>query len=361
MNRAPDFDPVVVSLPHRFPGSASFGGEEAVHLLLTHEGVPHLRCPSADDTALTMVMSLTPSLVFRQAPWDDDLPPSLSTRSLDFVRLAYVPYGLMTAAIEDKQFDQEFHRACWRIFAPVPGHCELAAAHSQVAASNCVVTGYPKFDELVSAAAEPGLWPIEPREGTRLRLIWAPHFSRSGDWLRFGAFDLVAGPLLQWTAEHPDVDVVLRPHPALLEEMREAPDDSDLGRFRFAWDQLPNTAVSSEADYSRLFAASDVLLTDGLSFLSEYQLFDKPVVFFERSDHVGFNEIGQVLLQGLYRVESIDPMIEMLETMLEGFDDPLAPARREVVAQVHCYPGEAATRILTEIRHGLGRPAPGDA
>lgn len=358
MRDDPQFEPVVVSIPHRFPMLARLGGEQEVHDMLEAQGYAHVRVPDAQaDQALERLKQLNPQVVFRQAPWDADVPACLHAQHLAFTRLCYVPYGYLTARIEQHQFDQPYHRLSWRIFCPDDAHRELYARHNQLGGSNCRVTGFPKFDHLLQHVGGVGHWPVAQTRLGRFRLLWAPHFSYTGPWLRFGVFDRIAAAMLELAATRQDLEIVLRPHPAMREAMASAAGDTFLGRFRDRWAQLPNVGLSLEQEYADLFAASQAMLTDGLSFLSEYQFFDKPLVFFEREDNVGFNAAGAQLLQGLYRVPDMDAFTALLGRLKAGREDPaIVQARRAVVAAMHPFPREAARRIVDVIRREIDQP-----
>lgn len=356
MRLAEDFEPVIMSLPHQFPVLNRMSGEAEVHEMLQAQGYAHVRLRDDDAAnALECVKQLAPAVIFRQAPWDADLPATLSSKHLGFARLCYVPYGYMTARIEKQQFDQQYHRQCWRLFCPDEAHRELYAAHNALGDVNCRVTGYPKFDHLSRQVGQPGTWPITGGQPDAFRLIWAPHFSSDNDPLKFGVFYRIAADMLTLAASDPSLQVALRPHPALREAMACARPDSSLGRFLATWQSLPNTCFHEEAEYAELFAASHAMLTDGLSFFSEYQLFDKPLVFFERDDHAGFNAAGERLMDGMYRVRDVAGWLERLAQCRAGVEDAaIVAGRRRIAAELQPFPGAAARQIVEVIRREIG-------
>ena len=356
MRQADDFEPVVMSLPHTFPLVNRLGGEAEVHAMLDQQGYKHIRLRDDDaGSALDYVKLLAPAVIFRQAPWDADLPATLSARHLAFARLCYVPYGYMTAAIEKQQFDQVMHRQCWRLFCPDEAHRALYAAHNALGDVNCRVTGYPKFDHLSRQVGQPGHWPIADGRADAYRLIWAPHFSSDNDPLKFGVFNRIAGDMLTMAAKDPSLEIVLRPHPALREAMAMARPDSSLGRFLATWRSLPNTCLDDGAEYAELFAASHAMLTDGISFFSEYQLFDKPLVYFERADNVGFNAAGERLKDGMYCVRDFADWARRLQEFRAGVEDSaIVAGRRRIAAELQPFPGAAARQIVDVIRREIG-------
>jgi CDP-glycerol glycerophosphotransferase (TagB/SpsB family) len=84
-----------------------------------------------------------------------------------------------------------------------------------------------------------------------------------------------------------------------------------------------------------VLAAADLLITDGLSVLVEYQLLERPIVFFEREGHRAFNEIGEAR--------------HVAEPLLEGGADPLAPIQRENAQRLFGN-SHSADRILSTLR-----------
>lgn len=355
MKLSKDFEPVLMSLPHVFPILNRLGGESEVHEMFERQGFDHIRVRDSEaHHALDYVRALAPDIVFRQAPWDKDLPSCLSSSNLSFTRLCYVPYGYMTAAIEKYQFDQLYHRLCWRIFCPDEAHFELFRTHNLLRGLNCRVTGYPKFDHLLAAKDLPGDWPLPHQEGV-FRLLWAPHFAQNKSWLNFGVFDDIAVEMLKLAASNTSIQIVLRPHPAMREAIQNASPSDPLARFMGFWRKLQNTAYSNEEEYAGLFAASHAMLTDGLSFFSEYQIFDRPLIFFEKEGHCGFNAAGMRLVPGMYAVHDFPSLIVVLKSIVKGEEDPETVSyRRALVKELMPFPGESAERILHYIREEMG-------
>jgi CDP-glycerol glycerophosphotransferase (TagB/SpsB family) len=154
--------------------------------------------------------------------------------------------------------------------------------------------------------------------------------------------------MLEWAGHSTGTDFVFMPHPALL----PFPDSefSPISRAEFdqwmaAWVALPNTEVLSEADYGPTLAASDVMVTDGLSMLVEYQLFGKPLIFFEREGHRPFNAIGQEVVGGVHTVHTVDEARAAVEGFLDGAPDPLRD-RQAGIARRLLGAGDSAELIL---------------
>lgn len=98
-----------------------------------------------------------------------------------------------------------------------------------------------------------------------------------------------------------------------------------------------------------VLAAADLLITDGLSVLVEYQLLERPIVFFEREGHRAFNEIGEVARRGAHTVRTVSEARHVAEHLLEGGADPLAPIQRENAQRLFGN-SHSADRILSTLR-----------
>lgn len=59
-------------------------------------------------------------------------------------------------------------------------------------------------------------------------------------------------------------------------------------------DVLDNISVDDGWNYIDSFEWSDMLVTDGVSFIAEYPLTNKPIVFIENPHHMKFNSNGEL-------------------------------------------------------------------
>jgi hypothetical protein len=354
------FEPVVATLPRMFRGATEFSDEESNHEGLERLDIPHLRFAMPNSwEALDIIKALAPDIIFRQGPWELDVPPAFGAAELAFSRLCYVPYygfnlldrfTLEDYGLADNYGDQFFHRMCWRIYCETEETQRLLRSKSARGGDHVVVAGHPKLDRLWNARQRPH-WPL-PQDRRRFRLVWAPHHSITTDWLGFGTFMESYPAMLEWAREDQGVEIVLKPHPRLFNRMQnDYP--GHLDRFFESWQQLPNTATAEGCDYGPLFAASDAMLTDGISFLAEYQLFDRPLIFLDSGHHAPFNEIGRAVTSAAYGVDSVAAARGLIENFRKGGGDPLKTRRAEVLRTLMPFPGQSVERILDDIRRGL--------
>jgi hypothetical protein len=353
-----DFRVVVASLPRHFPGSDQHKDEDFVHERLQAFGVPHLRFNNPDPFLdLDIVRAIDPHVIFRQSQWDGDVPVSFHTPEIRFARLCLVPYETMNIlhnrvtddGIANTAVDTIYHRNCWKIFCTNDEMLAMAAESAQgTGARQYVVTGHPKADLLRRFAV-----PRPP--GRRFTVLWSAHHSVGEDWARFGTFHTSASAMLQAAREHPEWDFIFSPHPALISQFARGAtplDTPGVRSFRPQWDALPNTEVFGGGDYGPVFERSDVCISDGLSWLIEFQLVNKPVIFIERPGHQPFNTIGVRVMQGAHTVAQVADGVQLMERFAAGEEDPLREAQRQIASELFGPPG-AAERIVDAVRAGF--------
>lgn len=365
MAASADFLPTVISIPFNFNSQRHgiFDGEEDVHRALDAMNTPHLRF-NFDDHAqgLAKIKSIGPDILFRQSPWDPDIPAAYSTGALEFTRLVYTDYGI--GILQDNpgniriDYDQELHRRAWMLLCANEEQKRIYETRTEHRGRQAVVTGYPKFDRLVQRGRDQQFWPIKSTNW-KFRLIWAPHHSVRPGHLGFGTFPHVYREILQWVFRNPEVEVVLKQHPMLFELCAHGMMKKEgIDAFLALWQTLPNTAYVTGGDYGPLLAASDAMLTDGITFLVEYQLFDKPLIWLDSGQHIGFNSIGEHVLHGLHTTKSASDALNLVDEIRKRTIDPLQEKRAEVVRSLMPYPGASAERVLTAIRERLGARQP---
>jgi len=366
MQQADDFIPIVASINRKFPGDETFGMEPLTHARLDEMGIPHIRLGMENSfEALDILKTIAPDIIFRQSQWDQDFPPALRTAELRFTRLCYVSYEILSMVETPHSgmvpgTDTIFHRSCWLIFCAVESVVTRFSTTAVRQSSNVICTGHPKVERLIRKGERP-YWPIvhpdknetHQKKGTT-KILWSAHHSIGNDWIRFGLFPTIYRDMLAWAESSPDVEIVFSPHPGCLKATvsRGYLSQQELDDFLGKWNALPNTAVLREGDYAQVMAASDCLICDGLSFLMEYQLFNKPVIFLERKDHVAFTDDGQRIIEGTHRVSTLDEAKALAARFKDGYPDPLYKKQIDNAQWLKAY-GNAAQNILAAIRNGM--------
>jgi CDP-glycerol glycerophosphotransferase (TagB/SpsB family) len=376
----PRFEPVVISLPRKLTGQLAYAGEEKAHEFFESQGIEHLRFNSGgqdsqNTDALEQLELLEPDYVFVNYPWQRNYQPAMRFDQLvSFTRLAYVPYfslvmvdepddepggGQGDAPVATHLYTQRLHQLASLVFTQEK---LVVDAYALTERGNSYVhfTGSPKIDNLRREAQQgKSSWPLS---GEKFKIVWAPHHSYSPHWFNFGVFSKIYIQMLDFAKQNPNIEIVLRPHPFLWGTLtdRNVLTVEELSSWRTSWDALVNTYVDEDGSYAELFLATDVLLTDGISFLGEYPLVTgKPTIFFENEGHWEFSATGKLAAASSIRVKTFAELTEMIE---KAKNNSLPSREREIQKLVEAsspHPGESASRIIEIVyKDFLAGPSP---
>jgi CDP-glycerol glycerophosphotransferase (TagB/SpsB family) len=367
MAKDPRFQPIVVSMPRKLTGQLAYAQEEKAHAFFEGKAIPHIRLNSGGSGSqsldgLAILKDLAPDYVFVNYPWQRNYQPAVRFDHLvEFTRLVYVPYfslvmvdepddepggGQGDAPVATHLFTQRLHQLASLVFTQEK---DVVDAYALTERGNSYVhfTGSPKIDNLArEAELGKSSWPLE--DG-KFKIVWAPHHSYSPHWYNFGVFSKIYLPMLEFAKANSDIQIVLRPHPFLWSTLtdRQVLTEKELSPWRKSWSELPNTSVDEAGSYAGLFLATDILVTDGISFLGEYPLVTgKPAIFFENADHWKFSATGEIAAASSIRVKTFSELTEMLE---KAKNNSLASREIEIQRLVEAsspHPGESASRII---------------
>jgi hypothetical protein len=370
MAKDPRFEPIVVSMPRKLTGQLAYAQEEKAHAFFEGQDIPHIRLNtggsgSQNQDGLAVLKDLAPDYVFANYPWQRNYQPAVRFDHLvGFSRLAYVPYfslvmvdepddepggGQVGSLVATHQFKQRLHQLASLVFTQDKNVLD-AFASTERGNSYVHFFGSPKIDNLRIQAQE-GIasWPIK---GKGFRVVWAPHHSYSPHWLNFGVFSKIKDQMLDFAKANPDIEIVLRPHPFLWGTLtdRKVLSVEELTSWRSAWDQLPNTLVDEDGSYAELFLATDILVTDGISFLGEYPLISgKPTIFFENEGHWQFTSTGELAAAASVRVKSFAELANAIATARANGLPDRSSQIQDLIEASSPYPGESARKIVEQV------------
>jgi CDP-glycerol glycerophosphotransferase (TagB/SpsB family) len=367
MAKDPRFEPIVVSMPRKLTGQLAYAQEEKAHAFFESRQIPHIRLNSGGSGSQTLeglaiLKDLAPDYVFVNYPWQRNYQPAVRFDHLvEFTRLVYVPYfslvmvdepddepggGQGDAPVATHLYTQRLHQLASLVFTQ---ERQVVDAYALTERGNSYVhfTGSPKIDNLRREAQQgKSSWPLS--EG-KIRVVWAPHHSYSPHWYNFGVFSKIYIQMLDFATENPDIEIVLRPHPFLWSTLtdRKVLTVEELSLWRANWDALTNTFVDEDGSYAELFLATDVLVTDGISFLGEYPLVTgKPTIFFENEGHWEFSSTGNLAAATSVKVKTFEELVELLAVARESGLPDRSEQIQKLIEASSPYPGESAKRII---------------
>lgn len=292
--RADRFELIFIALPRNYSGRVGACSQlQQTHDFLRQRGLNPIAMQGQGVTDLVRLVQLAPDFIFRQTPWEHHIPSVFNSRMLSFAQLCYVPYGMGTIDKPTHQYNQPFHNQCDLLFAESQYHLERYGEHRAMGTQGVVLSGYPRFERFVQQLeGPPPAWPLAASDDMP-RVIWAPHHTVERTWLNYSTFcDYQA--LMLAEARRGRISILFRPHPALGDKLQASKQMSaeQWADFQAAFDATGSSGVDRSQDYIEQFAASDLMITDGLGFFSEYLLTGKPLVRTWKAGAEAMNHFG---------------------------------------------------------------------
>lgn len=299
------------------------------------------------DEIIAFFSSVNPDLVIRQSPWDDDLPEIYSSLNLSGFKTVYIPYYTVDIVDfqlnnQDMEVNQKFHLLCHKMYFPSQDLVERAKIRFKGDSSNFKFLGNTKLEYISSK-----LDTTKRENDGKLHLLWAPHHSILNEWLAFGTFDRICMEMIRLAIVYQNnLQIRLRPHPILFEKMKTLVPEV-LAEFQKVWNLLPNTSIDEEWDYMPSFNWSDLILTDGISFLVEYPFTGKAGIFIENPNHQPFTlngALGKDCFHTITDKSEIEPLLKL------AFEQKLS-VKVEAISRLkqHLLVDNAAKKIVDDM------------
>lgn len=300
-----------------------------------------------------------PDVVFLSQPYDFQQNYMYGSSYWSrFCKVAFLGYGL-TLIDRPVIFRAPCFANCQYIFFEHEIHRELLRSYSPEHEGKLIVSGHPSLDGYLRPLKESERLRFKS-PASKWRIIWAPHFtvSSDNDIHRFSHFFDYYDVFIQLAKAHPELEIVMRPHPALFNYMvnvglktaREAEE------YRDGFNSLSNARVFEEADYVSLFRQSDALVLDSVGFIGAYAPTGNPVCFLESARRERLNPVGERLLHADYAAWNADEIREFVERVVLDGDDYKKAEREAALKKALFLPPEGAgKRIAKEIKSRLAK------
>ena len=149
--------------------------------------------------------------------------------------------------------------------------------------------------------------------------------------------------MYEFAKTHPEISWVFKPHPNLFQAATSSkifPSNKAWRDYCQKWDDLPNARFYTGAYYQDIFATSDGIINDSISFTAEYQYVNKPMIFLTRDDKISYNYLIEKILKGCYTVggKDFDGIAAMIQRVFIEGDDFKAAERKAVFDKYLNYP-----------------------
>lgn len=189
-----------------------------------------------------------------------------------------------------------FH--AWKVISYSTFYTNRLKRYSYRDADNLVETGHPKFDGISDLSNNgefcDSAW--NAQIGNRSVVLWNTHFSIK-DNEGVGTFFENKDAVFEYFKSNKEKVLLWRPHPYFWSCLEEDPrvGEDGLAALIDEVEKMGNVIIDNKGDYRYAFAAADALLSDATTFLAEFAITGKPVMYTPKSN--GESVINEVYLR----------------------------------------------------------------
>lgn len=256
-------------------------------------------------------------ILFYQSPWEIKDEHTIEKTS-KFALLCYVPYCFYSINCW-LNYTPNFHAKIWKYFIETNFHKKNYK--KLYGADNTVVVGSAKFDAYRNIEIK--------KEKERKTIIYAPHHAFENDVHKTATFMRNGKFILELAKQHPEINWVFRPHPSFINAILNSDlmKKEEIEKYYEEWRTIGR--ISSEADYHELLMNSDAMITDCISFLSEYLPVQKPVFHLRtEKQQDDFLEIVKEIAKTYYQIHDTNELEAMFNKVIIEGDDYLMNERK---------------------------------
>lgn len=322
------FDPVVVICPYIVMGEQIMWRDMAqAEDFVRSKGYPYTS--TYDSGWVDIKKVVKPDVIFYTNPHEGLTRGEYYIKNFPRVLNCYVPYSSMICNIK-VQFDKPLQNMVWRMFIENELVMKIAREQMPTKGENCYVSGFPPLDIFLDESYAPAkVWKNENLK----KIIWAPHHTierGSEAWITFSNFLEIAEPMRDLALKYSNkVQFAFKPHPLLRGKLEREWGKARTDEYYDFWSSNENSQFEN-GEYIDLFATSDAMIFDSVSFINEYLYTRKPS-FFVMNDSIAeqLNEFGLAALACHKQGRKMGEIERFVEGVVDGVDDDLAGAKSE--------------------------------
>ncbi len=282
---------------------------------------------------------LHPDAVFHSRPYNAFMPaPYTSSELAKYTNVYQVLYGVcMTYGGIKAVMNFDFFKDVACFYAENEDGKEFFDRRYKIGVrqglQTAQVLGSPVLEYMIQTQADAKDY--YPALRSSFRMMWTPRWSTDpviGGSNFFRYRDL----LMDYAAANPDVSLLLRPHPLMLNNFIKTGEmtESEVQAFRDRCANASNMALDERKDYTDQFWCADVLITDASAVVFEFFVTGKPIIYC--NSEIDFHYLPQIqeMLTGCYLADNAED-VEKYIHMLRSGSDPMRDTRQQLMARLY--------------------------
>lgn len=321
MQSDPLFEPVILVCPYMVFGKERMRQDlKDTYEYFEEKGYPVISSYSTVEERWITLEELEPDIIFFTNPHKLTLEEYYEKAYLNYLT-CYVPYAHDVSKYDryQPQYNQYFHNAIWKIFAPHDDDLKIFKDFAQSKGKNVYVTGYPACEPFFDKS-EVNPWKINDKK----KIIWAPHHTIEKNSFSISNFLALSYFFKQLAQKYKnEVQFAFKPHPLLKQKLYNHPEwgVNKTNEYYLFWEESENTQLNL-GDYCDLFKQSDAMIHDSGSFLAEYHYVNKPVFYIcNESVFEYLNPFGLKALESCQRGFKEKEIEDFIISVIEGNDN----------------------------------------
>ncbi len=201
--------------------------------------------------------------------------------------------------------------------------------------------GYPLFD-----------WdPPASQTSDRPCILWTPRWTSSAQkGNKQSHFIDYYRSFLSFARQHPEVTLIIRPHPLMFSNFLETGvmTQDQIDAFKAQCRESPNIELDEQADYFPGISRASAIVSDFSALLAEYFVLNKPVIYCD--GHRGFSKEALIMDASLYHARSWEEIERRLLQLLSGHDEMKEKRLQALKQFLPEGRGSIAERIVESIK-----------
>lgn len=245
--------------------------------------------------------------IFFQRCWETYLPTELWTRNvIRYAKTCYIPYDYHLGAPESGYYKMGFYTCLYVMFCSNDG--DLAWYHPKRPRLS-VSLGYPSLANLSY---------VNPPE-QRLRILWTPRWV-----IEQTTFFAYKDRFLTLKQEHPEYEIVMRPHPLTFENAIRAGKmtEAEVAQYQASCQEC-GIRFDHNTSIDDTLRQIDILVSDFSSILADAASLGIPIVYTGSKNFPDPNSTMQGILDSVYFADNWDEVKQQILLLSSGTDPNL--------------------------------------
>lgn len=290
------------------------------------------------------------SAVIYTSPYDNTRPDQYHFQTVrQFAKIvAYAPYSLEVCGgtnINILHYGQPVATESDAIFARSESVRASFEEHCPTGSAHVFVTGHPRMDNFINLEdfeVDPSL---TDQIGDRKAVLWNAQQSIDGDiW---STFDYFADYIFEKFFEEQEIALIFRPHPLLWQKLinLEILTKIDIENLKKELNDR-GIIIDERADHRHAFSASTAMISDAGSFLMEYLVTEKPVLYLNNPYGLGLCDEGRYVVKYYDMANNIKDIDYFIKKIKYGQDENQSLRIDAIPKFFHLHDGKAGERAL---------------